>query len=66
MREILVFVISHNQSAFIGGRQCVYSVMMANECIDEVIKRGESRILCKLDLEKAYDKVNWTFLDYML
>lgn len=41
-------------------------MLVANECIDAVIKSGTSEILCKLDLEKTYDKVNWEFLDYML
>lgn len=34
--------------------------------MDVVIKKGKSCILCKLDLEKAYDRVIWDFLDYML
>lgn len=45
-------VISHNQSAFIGGRQSLDGVLIANESIDSVLKKGETRILCKLDLEK--------------
>lgn len=59
-------VISPNQSAFIRGRQSIDGLLVANICIDVVIKRGESGIICNLDLEKAYDRVNWQFLDYML
>lgn len=33
-------------------------VLVANECVDVVIKKSNSGILCKLDMEKAYDSVN--------
>jgi hypothetical protein len=29
------------------------------------LDRGESRVLCKLDLKKAYDHVKWVFLLYL-
>ena len=32
---------------------------MANEAIDAMIKRKEKGLLCKLDIEKAYDQINW-------
>lgn len=38
VREVLTSVIYLNQSAFIGGKQSVDSVLVANECIDEMIK----------------------------
>jgi hypothetical protein len=30
------------------------------------MRSGEAGLLCKLDLEKAYDHVNWDFSLYML
>lgn len=39
---------------------------MASEVADEVVGKGEEMVVCKLDMEKAYDHVRWEFVDYML
>ena len=55
-------MVSSSQNAFVEGRQILNAVLIANEAIDSMLKRNESEVLCKLDMEKAYDHINWNFL----
>jgi hypothetical protein len=59
-------LISLSQSAFIKGRFILESVVSAHEIIHEVHRSHSSGLVLKLDYEKAYDHVNWEFLDEML
>ena len=40
--------------------------MIVSECLDSRLKTGVPGVMCKLDVEKAYDHVNWDFLHYLL
>ena len=42
------------------------AVLIANEAINSILKSNRGAILCKLDIEKAYDHVDWSFLLAML
>ncbi|GKV04348.1 hypothetical protein SLEP1_g16510 [Rubroshorea leprosula] len=66
LSKVLNGLIGEQQSAFIGGRQLFDGIVIANETIDEIRKKKLSCFLFKADFEKAYDNVNWEFLDYML
>jgi len=35
---------------------------IANGCIDSYLKSNQSRVLCKLNIKKAYDQVSKDFL----
>ena len=41
-------------------------MLIANGCLHSRLKVGVPKVLCKLDVEKAYDHVNRGFLIYML
>lgn len=36
--------------------------LIARECIDSSMKGGVSDLLCKLDIQKAYDQASWSLL----
>lgn len=64
--EVLHEVIVGNQYAFIKGRQILDSIFIANECVEDYWRRKQKELIVKLDLEKANDKTDWDFLDYVL
>jgi hypothetical protein len=69
MRPLLQDLISPMQSAFVPGRLITDNALMAFECIHS-IQTGSAarRKFCayKLDMAKAYDRVDWRFLERVL
>ena len=62
LKLVLGKLISKVQHTFVEGRQILHASLIVNEVIDSVLKSKERVVLCKLDIEKAYDHVDWTFL----
>lgn len=58
LREVMGSVVGATQSAFIIGRQITDNILIANECVDMRRRTKLKGVVCKLDLEKAYDKVD--------
>ncbi|XP_074278530.1 uncharacterized protein LOC141602115 [Silene latifolia] len=66
-RNILPDIVSPSQSAFIKGRDIVGNILISQDLI-KLYKRKtcSPRVLIKLDLQKAYDFVEWSFAEGML
>ena len=62
LKKVLGNVVSVDQNAFVRGRQILDATLIANEVNDFWHKRKEKWLICKLDIEKAYDSINWNFL----
>ena len=44
------------------GRQILDATLVANEVINSILKSNEGVMMCKLDIEKAVDHVDCSFL----
>ena len=58
LKKVIGRVVSPDQNAFVTRRQVLDASLIANEVIDVWNKRGEKGLICKLDIEKAYDSIN--------
>jgi hypothetical protein len=56
--KILLIIISPHQSGFVPGRQILDSIMAVHEVIHSLEKGKREGFLLKLDLSKAYDRVD--------
>jgi hypothetical protein len=69
LKVILLEVISPMQSAFVPGRPITHNVLLAYQSIHAIKnKRSGLTGACavKLDMHKAYDRVEWIFLEIMM
>ncbi|GKU94200.1 hypothetical protein SLEP1_g7726 [Rubroshorea leprosula] len=58
LKSVIAEIVSETQSAFVGGRQLVDSVLVLNEVVDEIKRKKQPAFVFKADFEKAYDCVD--------
>ncbi|GJW51394.1 hypothetical protein Tco_0092745, partial [Tanacetum coccineum] len=67
LKECLKYLISPNQSAFVPGRSISDNILLTQELMHNYhLDRGEPRCAFKVDIQKAYDTVDWGFLKEVL
>lgn len=69
LKSVLSNVVSENQAAFIPGRFITDNISIAHEVFHSLRVRGRcanSYMAVKTDISKAYDRIEWNFLEAVL
>ncbi|EOY02236.1 Uncharacterized protein TCM_011923 [Theobroma cacao] len=67
LSKILPSIISENQSGFVNGRLISDNILLAQELVGKLdAKARGGNVVLKLDMAKAYDRLNWDFLYLMM
>lgn len=69
LRQVLSEIITPNQSAFVPGRLVSDNILIAYELTHYLLNKREGKqrfAAIKLDMSKAYDRVEWCFLIAMM
>ncbi|XP_030479378.1 uncharacterized protein LOC115696624 [Cannabis sativa] len=69
LKSILPDLISHNKGVFLSDHIIFNNIIIANEVIHAITNRKTEKVgwaALKLDMEKAFDKVEWDFIRHVL
>jgi hypothetical protein len=69
LKVVLPHIISPEQSAFIPGRLITDNIIVAFETLHTIetrLKGRNSFMALKIDMSKAYDRLEWDFLEAMM
>ena len=62
LTKVVDTMVNPSQTAFMPGRNILDGVVVLHETIHKLYRKRKDSLILKLDFEKAYDKVNWPFL----
>ena len=69
LKPFIDTLITPYQNAFIKGRNITDNILLAHEIFNMLGKKKHHKIgygALKIDMSKAYDRVNWNFLKVVL
>ena len=66
LNSVADHVVRPTQTAFMQGRNILDGVVILHETVHEMHRKKLNGVILKIDFEKAYDKVKWSFLQQTL
>lgn len=67
LRNVMDFLVDPCQAAFVSGRMLNDNVILSHELVKGYGRKGISpRCMFKVDMQKAYDSIEWHFLEKVL
>lgn len=66
LKPLLDSLISPEQTSFVEGRQILDGLVVTQEVIHSLKAKKQKGMMIKLDLSKAYDRINWQYLEEIL
>lgn len=68
MKKLMGMIVSPNQEAFVEGHSIAENMIIAQEIVHKIKKHKNKNglMLIKVDLKKAYDRLEWGFVERAL
>lgn len=66
LKPLLPLLISPEQSSYVEGRQILDNIILSHKVIHSLKHTRKAGMILKLDLSKAFDKLNWMYIQKML
>lgn len=67
LQNILPDIVGESQSAFVKGRVIFDNIILSHEIVKGYNRKNISpRCMLKIDLQKAYDSVEWPFIEHLM
>uniref|UniRef100_A0A251TXQ6 Putative RNA-directed DNA polymerase, eukaryota, Reverse transcriptase zinc-binding domain protein n=1 Tax=Helianthus annuus TaxID=4232 RepID=A0A251TXQ6_HELAN len=66
LKTVMQKLISEEQTAFLANRSILDGPLILNELIPWLKRRKKAGLIFKVDIEKAYDSLNWEFLNSIM
>jgi len=66
LKPLLRSLVSGEKSDYMEGRQVLNNIIQAHEVVHTLTSKRQARMIMQLDIAKAYDKVNWIYLNKVL
>ncbi|XP_019237733.1 PREDICTED: uncharacterized protein LOC109217895 [Nicotiana attenuata] len=66
LKRAVSILVAENQATFVEGRSLIHNILICHDLLRHYNRKTTPRCLMKIDLRKAYDMINWDFIEEAL